>query len=87
VRQAVAAGMADFRAQFELHRQAEAEKQKTAQAFQRFKAEQEQARAQQAKADALTQARQAESKKAAEPQRNVDIERAPPSRGGPGWSR
>lgn len=87
VRQAVASGMADFRAQFELNRQIEAGKQQAAQAFQRFKAEQEQVRVHKAETDALTQAPQVEPKKAAEPQRNVDIERAPPQRGGPGWSR
>jgi hypothetical protein len=87
VRQAVASGMADFRAQFELNRQIEAGKQQAAQAFQRFKAEQEQARVHKAETDALTQTSQVEPKKAAEPQRNVDIERAPPQRGGPGWSR
>ena len=87
VRQAAVSGMADFRAQFESHRQIEAEKQQAAQAFQRFKAEQEQARVHKAETDALTQARQVEPKKAAEPQRNVDSERAPPQRGGSGWSR
>jgi ATP-dependent exoDNAse (exonuclease V) alpha subunit len=76
--QAAASGMADFRAQFELHRQAEAGKQQAAQAFQRFKAEQELARAHKAEAAEFAKALQAEQQKAAEAKQQTEIERQQP---------
>lgn len=80
--QAAAGGMADFRAQFELHRQAEAGKQQAAQLFQRFKAAQQQAeQAQQqaaertAQAQALARQRQeTEIERQAEAKRQAEIE-------------
>ena len=87
LRQEVADGMADVRAQFALYREVEAGKQEARQAFQRFKAEQEQERVHKAQADELAKVRQVDPKKAAENQRQIDPGRTPPTRDGQGWSR
>ena len=90
-RQAAAAGVADFRAQFEQAKLAEAGKQQARQAFEQFKAEQQ---AQQRQAElAKEQAAQALAKQREEAERKQQAEqqRQQPKRSrdndGPGWSR
>ena len=74
LKQAAAAGMAAFRAQFEQARQIEAGKQQALEAFQRFKAEQrEKTRAQEIAIKLEQQRQEREAKKQ--------------ERDGPGWSR
>ena len=81
VKQAAASGVADFRAQFEQAKLAEAGKQQARQAFEQFKAEQQ---AQQRQAElAKEQAAQALTKQREEAER----ETKKPERDGPGWSR
>ncbi len=91
VKQAAAAGVADFRAQFEAAKLAEAGKQQARQAFEQFKAEQQ---AQQRQAElAKEQAAQALAKQREEAERKqqAEQERRQPKRSrdndGPGWSR
>ncbi|MBE9610907.1 MobQ family relaxase [Chitinilyticum piscinae] len=66
-KQSAAAGMADFRAQFEAHKQAEAGKQQARDAFEQFKADQQRR---------IEQAREAEQRNAAELARQRQIEEA-----------
>ena len=91
VKQAAASGVADFRAQFEAAKLAEAGKQQARQAFEQFKAEQQ---AQQRQAElAKQQAAQALAKQREEAERKqqAEQERQQPKRSrdndGPGWSR
>ena len=91
VKQAAASGVADFRAQFEAAKRAEAGKQQARQAFEQFKAEQQ---AQQRQAElAKQQAAQALAKQREEAERKqqAEQERQQPKRSrdndGPGWSR
>ncbi len=91
MKQAAAAGVADFRAQFEAAKLAELGKQQAREAFERFKAEQraaELARQQTAEKAAQELARQREE---AERKRQAEIERkqSKKERGndGPNWSR
>lgn len=82
VRQAAAAGMADFRAQFEAHKQAELGKAQAREAFERFKAEQraaEQARQQAAEKAAQELARQREE--AERKRQEQEQKRKPPEKG------
>jgi len=83
VKQAASSGVADFRAQFEQAKLAEAGKQQARQAFEQFKAEQQ---AQQRQAElAKEQAAQALAK-----QREAAERKQQPKRGGddgPDWSR
>jgi hypothetical protein len=82
VRQAAASGVADFRAQFEAAKLAEAGKQQARQAFEQFKAEQQ---AQQRQAElAQEKAAQALEKQEAERKQQPKRERG---NDGPGWSR
>ena len=81
VKQAAAAGMADFRAQFEQFKLAEAGKQQAREALEQFKAEQQ---AQQRRAElAKEQAAQALAKQREDAERKQPT----PGRGGPGFSR
>lgn len=91
VKQAAASGVADFRAQFEAAKLAEAGKQQARQAFEQFKAEQQ---AQQRQAElAKQQAAQALAKQREEAERKqqAEQERQQPKRSrdndGSGWSR
>ena len=91
VKQAAVSGVADFRAQFEAAKLAEAGKQQARQAFEQFKAEQQ---AQQRQAElAKQQAAQALAKQREEAERKqqAEQERQQPKRSrdndGPGWSR
>ena len=79
VKQTAASGVADFRAQFMQAKQIEEGKRKALEAFERFKAEQQQAELAKQKT-ALEPARQKEA---------AAIERGSPKRGrdGPGFSR
>lgn len=85
VKQAAASGVADFRAQFEAAKQAEAGKQQARQAFEQFKAEQQaqQRQAELAKQQAAERAAQALAKQREEAERQQPKR----SRDGPGWSR
>ena len=88
VKQAAAAGVADFRAQFEAAKLAEAGKQQARQAFEQFKAEQQ---AQQQAELARQQAAQALAKQREKAERKQQAEQQQPKRSrdndGPGWSR
>ena len=88
MKQAAAAGVADFRAQFEAAKLAELGKQQAREAFERFKAEQraaELARQQAAERELARQKQEAEAK------RQAEFERQQPKKergnDGPGWSR
>lgn len=87
VKQAVAAGVADFRAQFEAAKLAEAGKQQARQDFERFKAEQERQRqAELAKQQAAERAAQELAKQREDAERKQQAERVPKpkiDRGGP----
>ena len=91
VKQAAASGVADFRAQFEAAKLAEAGKQQARQAFEQFKAEQERQRqAELARQQAAERAAQELAKQREDAERKQQAERAPKpkiDRGGPGWSR
>ena len=75
VKQAAASGVADFRAQFEAAKLAEAGKQQARQAFEQFKAEQQ------------AQQRQAELAKQQAEQERQQPKRGRDNDDGPGWSR
>jgi hypothetical protein len=85
VKQAAASGVADFRAQFEAAKLAEAGKQQARQAFEQFKAAQQaqQQQAELAKQQAAERAAQALAKQREEAERQQPKR----SRDGPGWSR
>ena len=84
VKQAAASGVADFRAQFEAAKLAEAGKQQARQAFEQFKAEQQALRqAELAKQQAAERAAQALAKQREEAERQQPKR----NRDGPGWSR
>ena len=85
VKQAAASGVADFRAQFEVAKLAEAGKQQARQAFEQFKAEQQ---AQQRQAEQRGKARLQEAADRLEMQR-AERETKKPERDddSPGWSR
>ena len=94
VKQAAASGVADFRAQFEAAKLAEAGKQQARQAFEQFKAEQERQRqAELARQQAAERAAQelAKQREEAERKQQAEQERQQPKRSrdndGPGWSR
>lgn len=73
VKQAAASGVADFRAQFEQAKQVEAGKQQALEAFQRFKAEQQQA--EQAKQQAAERTTQELARQRQEAKRQAEVER------------
>ncbi len=87
VKQAAASGVADFRAQFEAAKLAEAGKQQARQAFEQFKAEQERQRqAELARQQAAERAAQELAKQREDAERKQQAERAPKpkiDRGGP----
>ena len=87
VKQAAASGVADFRAQFEAAKLAEAGKQQARQAFEQFKAEQERQRqADLARQQAAERAAQELAKQREDAERKQQAERAPKpkiDRGGP----
>ena len=87
VKQAAASGAADFRAQFEAAKLAEAGKQQARQAFEQFKAEQERQRqAELARQQAAERAAQELAKQREDAERKQQAERAPKpkiDRGGP----
>ena len=85
VKPLAASGMAEFRRQFELHRQAEAGKERVRQEFQAEQARQAAERAEQARQEAL---RQQELQRQLEQQREAERQRAQQRRqDGPSWSR
>jgi hypothetical protein len=87
VKPLAASGMAEFRRQFELHRQAEAGKERVRREFQAEQEQQRQAaeRAEQARQEAL---RQQELQRQLEQQREAEKQRAQQrQQDGPSWSR
>lgn len=86
VKQVAASGMADFRAQFDLHRQAEQGKQQALEAFRSFKAEQEAKR----QAEFAQQQATERQRQEVEAKQQAEIERQPKNgrdNDGPSWSR